>query len=85
MEHTGSQLPYLVAPPRHCHMQAIVTADFRVCPVAPSLKGLDEGAAFLRNGKINDHGGASCQSSLQSQEGLVNCHPPWLGQRSRTP
>lgn len=75
MAHAGMQLPYLVTPPCHCHVQAIVTADLGVCPVAPGLKGFNEGAAFLRNRKINDHGGASCQSSLQSQEGLVNQSP----------
>lgn len=76
-EHTGSQLPHLVTPPRHRHMQAIVTADIGVCPAAPGLKGFEEGAAFLRDGEVEDHGGTSSQGSLQSQEGsgqlVVRC------------
>lgn len=68
-EHTGGQLPHLVTPPRHRHVQAIVTADIGVRPAAPGLKGFEEGAAFLRDGKVDDHGGTSSQGSLQSQEG----------------
>jgi hypothetical protein len=49
-------------------VQAVVTADFGVSPTSPGLEGLNEGATFLWNGKINDHGGASGQSSLESQE-----------------
>lgn len=76
-EHTGSQLPHLVTPPRHRHVQAIVTADIGVRPAAPGLKGFEEGAAFLRNGEVKDHGGTSSQGGLQSQEGsgqlVVRC------------
>lgn len=81
MEHVGSQLPHLVTPPRHRHMQAVVTADFGVRPATPGLKGLDEGAALLRNGEVDDHGGTSSQSSLQSQEGPISHPRLWLGQR----
>lgn len=61
---------HLVTPPCHCHVKAVVTADFGISPASPGLEGLDEGTALLRNGEINDHGGASRQGSLESQEGF---------------
>lgn len=61
---------HLVTPPCHRHVKAVVAAHFGVSPAPPGLKGLEKGSALLRNGEINDHGGASRQGSLESKEGF---------------
>lgn len=59
---------YLVTPPRNCHVQRIITAHFRVCPAFPGIKGFNKRTAFLRDGKVDDHSGSSCYSSLKERK-----------------
>ena len=70
MEETHPAEIHLLTPPGHRHVKAVVAADFGIRPAPPGLEGLDQRAAFLRNGKIDDHGGAPCQGGLEAQEGV---------------
>lgn len=51
-------------------MEAVVAADLGIRPPPPGLEGLHEGAALLRNGKIDDRGGAPRQGGLEAHEGV---------------
>lgn len=68
MELKISYCVYLTAPPRNCHMQGIITADFGVCPAFPCVKGFNQRTAFVRDGKVDDHSGSSCYSSLKGRK-----------------